>query len=259
MPTSYRLLQAEDRIGAELSADRLVELYRHPDPGDRAWVRTNFVCTLDGAAHGADGRTGSINTASDRQAFALQRALADVVLVGAGTVRTEHYRAVDLRAELQDLRRREGLTALPTLAVVTRTGRLRTDLAGAVDGRSGGPVLIVVVRRPDEPSIEVAIPGTETIPLVSDDAGAGMIIDALARRGLRRVLCEGGPRLNQTLHEADLVDDICLTLSPLIVGGTAARSTSGADLRQSYRLGHVISADDDALLLRYLRDGRDPR
>ncbi len=258
MSISYRLLQAGDRVPGGLSADDLTELYRHPVPGGRSWVRTNFVSTLDGAAQGADGRTGSINTASDRRVFALQRAHADVVLVGAGTVRTEHYRAVDLPGELRRLRARLGLEPMPTLAVVTRTGDVPA-LSTAADGRPGGPVLIMVVRRPGEPAADVAATtGAEVVHLQADeDDAAATIIDTLARRGLRRVLCEGGPRLNQALQQADLVDDICLTLSPLVVGGSAVRSASGVDLHRTFRLGHVISADDDALLLRYLRAGID--
>jgi riboflavin biosynthesis pyrimidine reductase len=252
---NYRLLQADAGHPGELSDDALSDLYRHPDPGDRAWVRTNFVSTLDGAATGPDGRSGSINTPSDRLVFALQRAHADVILVGAGTVRTEHYRAVDLDPWQLELRARLGLAPYPTLAVVAGAGDLPPDLTTPPDGRAGGPVMIMTPERPDG-----------SLPVQADDhdleivafEGVGRIapaavLTALARRGLRRVLCEGGPRLNQALHQADLIDEICLTLSPLIIGGSAVRSTSGADLHKTFRIGHVISADDQALLLRYVR------
>ena len=65
----------------------LIELYRLPAPEGRGWLRTNFVMSLDGSVQGPDGRSGTINTASDHHVFALQRALADAVLVGANTVR----------------------------------------------------------------------------------------------------------------------------------------------------------------------------
>src|SRR4029450_10927854 len=74
----------------------LVELYRYPAPEGRGWVRSNFVMSLDGSVQGPDGRSGSINTESDHHVFALQRALADAVLVGANTGRSEGYRAGDL-------------------------------------------------------------------------------------------------------------------------------------------------------------------
>src|SRR5215207_8265585 len=74
----------------------LVELYRYPAPESRAWVRSNFVMSLDGSVQDPDGRSGSIGTESDHEVFALQRSLADGVLVGANTVRIEGYRAIDL-------------------------------------------------------------------------------------------------------------------------------------------------------------------
>jgi riboflavin biosynthesis pyrimidine reductase len=255
VPISYRLLQAEKAGPAELSPAGLSDLYRHPDPGDRPWLRTNFVSTLDGAAHGADGRSGSINTASDRQVFALQRAHADVILVGAGTVRAEHYRAVDLAPWQRELRAELGLAPYPTLAVVAGGKDLPPNLTTTHAGQPGGPVLIMVPARADGTPAD--IPVGDGVELVRFDhpgrIPAELIVGALAERGLRRVLCEGGPSLNQALHEAGLVDEVCLTLSPMIIGGAAVRSTSGVDLDQMFRIGHVISANDDALLLRYLR------
>ena len=103
----------------------LVELYRHPAPEAGAWLRTNFVTSLDGSVQGPDGRSGSINTASDHHVFALHRALADAVVVAGGTARNEGYRAVDLAPWQQAIRQAEGLAPHPTLVVVTRTGRTR--------------------------------------------------------------------------------------------------------------------------------------
>ncbi|HEY9293817.1 MAG TPA: dihydrofolate reductase family protein, partial [Microlunatus sp.] len=129
MTTSYRMLASTGRFPDPITDEELSELYRHPDPGDRAWVRTNFVSTLDGAAQGPDGRSGSINTASDRLVFALQRAHADVILIGAGTARAERYRAVDLQPWQLDLRAQLGMAPYPTLAIVSRSRDLPDDLA----------------------------------------------------------------------------------------------------------------------------------
>ncbi|MBO0811026.1 MAG: pyrimidine reductase family protein [Microlunatus sp.] len=235
---------------AALDDAALSELYAHPDPGDHAWVRTNFVSTLDGAVQGRDGRSGTINTPSDRLVFALLRTHADVVLVGAGTVRAEQYRAVDLEPWQLDLRSQLGLAPYPTLAIVTGSGDLDH---GLIPDRPCGPVLILTGTSsqyrpefgPGVGVLEFDEPGRVPVP---------KLINALSERGLRRVLCEGGPRLNRQLHAAGLVDDLCLTLSPLVVGGDSVRSTVGPRIDEDhFRLEHAIGADDSALLLRYLR------
>ncbi|SDT48070.1 dihydrofolate reductase family protein [Microlunatus soli] len=252
MTINYRVLLGEGHPGRSVSTAELAELYRHPTTGNRPWVRTNFVSTLDGAAQGPDGRSGSINTASDRMVFALQRAMADVIMVGAGTARVEHYRAVDLEPWQHELRAEFGMTPDPTLAIVSRSCGLPADLGTASDQVPGGPVLILTGGGSEGRS---APDGTELVEIGDDDlVGAADLINVLAERGLYRVLCEGGPHLSQELHAAGLVDEICLTLSPLVIGGDASRTTAGTMLDpESYDLAHCITADDQSLLLRYTR------
>ena len=101
---------AERPWAAGLDDDALAALYGYPHgvAAERPWVRANFVSTLDGAATGPDGRSGSINTGADREVFALLRALADVVVVGAGTARAEGYRRVVTRTKWRDRRAAAG-------------------------------------------------------------------------------------------------------------------------------------------------------
>ena len=122
---------AERPWAASLDDDALAALYGYPHgvTAERPWVRANFVSTLDGAATGPDGRSGSINTGADREVFALLRALADVVVVGAGTARAEGYRRVVTRAKWRDRRAAAGQTAHPAVAVVSRSARVPPLLA----------------------------------------------------------------------------------------------------------------------------------
>lgn len=249
--STYRLLTASNRRPAEISGAELSERYAHPDPGNRPWVRTNFVSTLDGAVQGRDGRSGTINTASDRAVFALQRAHSDVILVGAGTARAEGYRAVDLEDWQSKLRAQLGLAPFPTLAIVSVSCDLPSVLLPDSDS---APVLILTSRRSRGTRPDFG----ERVEVIEfddpDQVPVAELIMALGDRGLRRVLCEGGPRLAGQLHAAGLVDEFCLTLSPLVVAGPAARSTVGPQIPEdTFRLEHAIGADDNALLLRYLR------
>ena len=255
--TVFRLLYDREQPGrsGELDVPDLAELYRHPPGSGSGWLRTNFVCTLDGAISGPDGRSGSINTVSDHHVFALHRALADVIMVGAGTVRAEGYRAVDLADWQHELRASLGLAAFPTLAVVTGSRDLDPEIARP--DHDHGPVLIITTPQPAGRLQPFAAAGAQVLEL-ADPGGrvplAGAVA-ALVGTGLPRILCEGGPRLHRDLLAAGVVDELSLTLAPLVVGGSARRSTDGPPLPDptAFRLQHVVGADDETLFASYGR------
>jgi len=211
--------------------DDLLRLYAHP-PGR---VRANFVTTVDGAATGDDGRSGTINNDADLRVFETLRALADVVLVGAGTARTEAYGALDLPEHLVPARSALGLRPLLELAVVTRSGILSERLLGA-----DRPPLVIThegchhiesLRERLGPG-RVLLHGTDEVDL----AGA---LAALAARGLTRVLTEGGPHLFASLLGAGLVDELCLTTSPQLVGGHPPRIVRANEWFSPPRSAHL--------------------
>jgi riboflavin biosynthesis pyrimidine reductase len=233
----------------QYSDDELIGYYAIRDRA-ASRVRANFISSLDGAAT-HDGLTRGLNNADDKKVFDILRMLCDVVLLGAGTLRTEGY--VDLRLEDRAVawRLQQGLPAHPTLAVVS--ARLDLSVEMAAFARAPTRAIIFTLersppgKRQELSSVaDVMVCGVETL-----DARA--MLSVLTERGLRQVLCEGGPHLFATLIEADCVDELCLTLSPIIENGRAGRITAGSALTpRSMRLGHVISVGD-MLMLRYER------
>ena len=258
MPATFRLLYDGDdpSLAGVLSPTELIRTYRHPGGSDgRGWLRTNFVATLDGAISGPDGRSGSINTVSDHHVFAVHRAQADVIMVGAETVRTEGYRAVDLDDWQRTVREEAGLAPFPTLAVVTGSLRLDPDIADPPAPH--GPVMIVTTAQPPGRVRPFLAAGIEILDVGGADGRVPLesAVAALVEAGLPRILCEGGPRLHRDLLAADLVDELSLTLSPTVVGGEGRRSTDGPALPdpRAFRLHHVLAGHDDTLFTTYRR------
>lgn len=220
--------------------------YAYPAGG--TWVRANMVSSLDGSAVLA-GRSGGLSGAADKTVFAVLRGLADVVLVGAGTARAEGYKAPRAKPVFADHRAALGQRRAPVLALVSR----RLDLDPASDLFTGAERTIVIT------SAGSAATAREQLADVADVIVAGeghvdipAVLEALSDRGLRRVLCEGGPRLLGDVLAAGALDELCLTLSPKVVGGTGTRIVQGLDLDLAFTPAHVLE-QDGVLLARYVR------
>jgi len=243
--------------------DALVSLYRYPaaaDPRRSTWVRANMVSSVDGGAWGPDHLSGTINDDADQRVFRVLRALADVVVIGAGTARAERYTALDAPAELARLRP-SGVRL--ELAVVSRSGRLPSTLVGSdrppyvLTGQQGAAR--ARQQLPDERVLDVGSADDPEQP----DVGRGLAL--LAERGLTRVLCEGGPHLLGDLVSAGLVDELCLTTTPLLVGAGPGRVVGGGGPDGptacappvGARLAHLLHADG-TLLARWLLRAAEP-
>ena len=237
-----------DRIWPEAASDlddeALVAGLRAAEPV----LRVNFVSSVDGAAT-RDGLSGGLGDAADRRYFELLRRVADVVLVGAGTVRAEGYGPMRVSVDSAAWREANGLTPHPVFAIVS----------GALDLDPGSRIFTEAPVRP----IVVTTVGHDVSAFagVADvvQSGHGEHIDAVAAvqalrdRGLTRILCEGGPHLFGSLLAADLVAELCVTLEPTLEAGDARRIAArqlpeprGLELVQVLRSGST-------LLLRYAR------
>jgi 5-amino-6-(5-phosphoribosylamino)uracil reductase len=230
----------------------VIELYDYPPDLRRPFVRANFVSSVDGAVT-LDGRSGGLSDQADRETFALQRAMADVILVGAGTARTEGYRGVRMPDEHAELRRKLGLAPVPPIAVVTATCWLTSEHVLVADS-AVPPIVITVASAPVEHRQALADAGVPVLVTGEHRADLVTAVRMLGERGLNRVLTEGGPQLFGDLIAADLVDELCLTLSPRLVGGPVGRiaHTEQQLHPRRLRLASAVQADD-ALLLRYQR------
>ncbi|MDN5916829.1 MAG: pyrimidine reductase family protein [Pseudonocardia sp.] len=226
----------------------LAARYPHPPAGDagaRPWVRANMVSSLDGAVE-VDGRSGGLASDADRRVFGLLRTRADVILVGAGTVRAEDYRGA----------RRGAGDLPPPIAVVTGSAELDPGARLFTDTRTA-PIVITTADAPPDRRTALADAGGDVAALT--DLRPATLLAELARRGLHRVLCEGGPTLLGAMVAADLVDELCLTLSPLLAAGRAGRTAvSDPAPPRSMRLAGALE-EDGSLFLRYARSsGRSP-
>jgi riboflavin biosynthesis pyrimidine reductase len=234
----------------------LAELYAYPASHGVPWLRANMIESIDGAGS-LDGRSGGLSGDADRLVFAVLRSLADVILVGAGTARAEKYRPVR-EQEIWPKLRGEGQTPTPPIAVVTR--QLNLDLDGPlVSGASGGArtILLTTEAAPAD-RIQAAAKHADVAVIGRDMVPPSAAVKELAVRGYRNVLLEGGPMLLRQIADADLLDELCLTFSPVLEGGTSGRILSppaaGAGEWTAARLtlAHVLE-DDGSLLCRYLR------
>jgi riboflavin-specific deaminase-like protein len=238
-----------------LGDDEIAAIYTYPNlVRTQPWVRVNFVTSLDGAVS-IDGRAGELSGPADQHMFRLLRALADVILVGAGTVRIEGYGQTHRDvAEHSSFRREHGLAPVPPIAVVTRFADLDPDL-DVFTRNVVAPIIMTSRAAPKERLAVLAAAGADVVIMGDYDVPLARVVTELSRRGLRRVLCEGGPQLFSSLLAADAVDELCLTLAPLLVSGDASRLSAGSlplTAPASMSLASVLLSHD-ALLLRYRR------
>ncbi|WP_392426111.1 dihydrofolate reductase family protein [Barrientosiimonas humi] len=208
--------QSDDNTESE--RELLLRLYDAPGP----LLRLNFVSTLDGAATGEDNRSGTINTEADTRVFALLRAWADAIVVGAGTARAERYEVPDIDEEWQPLR----------------------------TGRPARPLLVVVSAQDQLPPLLADAAEDEVLLISGDPVAPGDVVRTLRGLGHERILVEGGPHLAHDFVAAGAVDELCLTWSPRIVGGEHPRIFVGDPVQAQGRLLSLLEADD-ALISRW--------
>ena len=214
------------------------------------WLRANFVESVDGAAT-EKGLSGELGDAADRRVFGILRRLCDVVLVGAGTVRAEGYGAMRVDDESASWRAAHGLAPQPTIAIVS--GALDLDPRSSIFTEAPVRPLVLTVETSSAAARATLGEVADVVVLGHDAVDAGAAITELTGRGLGRILCEGGPTLFGSLLAANVVDELCVTLSPVLESGDARRIARGPlSARVDLAIAGVLSSGS-TLLLRYLR------
>ncbi|MCA1783470.1 MAG: dihydrofolate reductase family protein [Intrasporangiaceae bacterium] len=198
-------------------------------------MRANFITTVDGRVSGEDGTSSSINDPADKRVFDVLRFLADAVVVGAGTVRGEGYPRLEAPP---------GGTA-PDLVVVSNSGEMPTSVLDSPthdDGIPRGDAFLATHAQAEEQ------PGVERLVCGEGSVDVALLLQTLHDRGVRSVLCEGGPQLLTTLLQAGLVDELAVTTAPLLVGAvsdlflTTAPLASALDWRGGAVIGDTVFA-----------------
>ena len=238
------------QAGDELDDLELAEAYAYPR---ERWLRTNMVMSADGAGS-LDGLSGGLSAAGDKRVFGILRVLADVVLVGSGTAEAENYKPARPRPALASLR--AGRPATATIAVIS--GSLDLDLESPLftdapaDART-----IVITREAARPELRAAAAKVADVIVAGQDkVDLPAALTALADQGLSRVNCAGGPHLLSQVAAGGLLDELTLTVSPILAGPGAGRIVAGAAFASASPLTLAqILTEDGYLFCRYLAGG----
>ena len=238
----------DDALSPYAEVDRSV-------PEGHCWVTGHMVAGLDGCA-AIQGRVGALSTAPDKALFADMRTLADVVLVGARTVREEGYGPVRLPAGRTPARVAQGRPANPPLAVVSRSLDLNWESRAFAEASADSRTMVVTCEAAPADRLARAREVADVLVAGSESVEPEALMAQLAGRGLQRVLCEGGPTWLGELVLAGHLDELCLTIAPMMGGDPlpVAVFPPGADLTR-FTLRHVLQAED-TLFLRYERAER---
>ncbi len=212
---------------------------------DRPFLYLNMVASADGRAS-FEGRTSGLGSEADTLLLTELRALADAVLVGTNTIRVEGYGRLVRNAERVARREAAGLHATPTAVLISRSFDIpwRAGLFKAADQ----PVIVYTSADAVPPQVDAPL---EVVRLEDPTPQAAMA--DLRSRGVRSLLCEGGPTLNSALLEAGVVDELFLTLSPMLTGEPdALRIVEGKGLPEPAQLAlEWALRHDQEIYLRY--------
>lgn len=236
----------------EWTLEQLARAYAYPG-GRGPWLRANMVSSLDGAAQ-HDGRSQPLSTPADMRIFGTLRGLADVIVVGAETVRKEGYRPARAREAFAARREAAGQGPAPAVAVVS--AGLDLDFSLPLFTSPLVPTLLLTGATAPPDRVAAAEKAGVRVVVAGDGAGVDPVraVHALAELGHARLLTEGGPRLLGQMVASGALDELCLTLSPTLTAGGAQRIAGGPSVEVPRRFALASLLEEDGFLFaRYRR------
>ena len=243
--------------GPEIDIDPM-ELYpalARPKPDGRPWLMVNMIASADGAS-AIDGTSGALGNPADKAVVSAARASADWIVAAADTVRAERYGLPRSGPASRRARLAAGRTERPRLAVVTASLDLDLSLPLFADQRPGEDPPVILTGNAAAPgAVERLGAVAEVVRLPSPRPGPAQILAELDRRGAGVVLSEGGPSFNGQLADAGVIDELCLSVAPLVVGEASTRIVHGSMRSVPMRMSidHLLEASD-TLFVRYLSE-----
>lgn len=223
----------------------LYEVYAVADR-ETTRVRANFISSADGAVT-LHNKAGGLGSKNDQRLMRVMRAISDIVIVGAGTVRAEGYGGLGLHPDDHTWRKERSLSENPRMAIVTNSGDLNPEMSFFKKAEVR-PLVIThanarVGHLTDVADILVAGP---------DKVEVSELTKKLSESGYTQILCEGGPHLFGSFLDEDLINEVCLTISPLFVGGDAHRIVySKVEKKRPFKILSALQDADSMLYLRY--------
>jgi riboflavin-specific deaminase-like protein len=238
---------AETTVGAQVAALDLVALARE----DRPYVITNFALTLDGHTT-ISGRSGPIGSNTDTAMLVGLRTRVDAVMIGAGTMRAEGYGRVIRDPAKRERREREGMAEDPLMVVVSGSLELPWDAPLFTEGH--GNVLLATTSAADPPPTETPV---EVFRQQGELELGALLAHLRAERGVRALLCEGGPRVHGQLIDGGLLDELFVTHAPKLAGGVGPGLVSElAEAERPLGLGWLLADPETGeLFARYVVPG----
>ena len=214
---------------------------------DRPYTVANMIESVDGRGS-FDGRSSALGDDGDKQVFRALRSVCDVVLVGTGTLATEHYGRLVRDAEVQAARERGGLAAQPLLCTVTRSGRIPPGIPLLAD-----PDARMVIYAGAAVDLGDAAAAVQVIPVGPSRLSiASALHDLRVRLQARVVLCEGGPTVLGQLIGDRAIDELFVTLAGRLAGGEGPAIVQSLSLPEPLAVSLLwLLEQDGSLFLRY--------
>ena len=240
---------------AEVDID---DVYRDSRPmvDGRPWLMMNMISTIGGATE-IGGVSGPLGGPADKDVFGTIRTLPDVILVGSTTAVAEHYTPPSSSVSTKARRLSNGAWPVARVAVVS--GKLNFDLTLPLFNRPDQRPIVVTTEDADPAGLRRMAQHADVLQCGTGTVDFSKALTQMATLGAKVVLSEGGPSLNGALSAEGLVDEVLISISPLVGGGNSGGIISGPILEQPHEfvLRHVLT-EDHFLFLRYVRHIENP-